>query len=81
MLHGISRSSTSNGCSFVGKNNVGCYGKELHSVKMQLGISDWGNKKTTLEGGITGSTIPRNGPDRTGPNSHTILRNGTDNIL
>ena len=27
---------------------------------------------------IPGSTNSRNGPDRTGPNSHTILRNGPD---
>ena len=28
----------------------------------------------------TGSTISWNGPDRTGPNSHTILRNGPDEL-
>ena len=30
-------------------------------------------------GYFKGSTNSRNGPDRTGPNSHTILRNGPDN--
>ena len=33
-----------------------------------------------LIGIVQESTISWNGPDRTGPNHHTILRNGTDQV-